>query len=273
LDHTAHDSPDDCRFCFPGKSTDAEGSSSSDQCVCSAGLFDPLHWLSDPEATEAEIGACEVCPDGTECEESGVTLATLPLEEGHWRTDNMSTVVLECRHGDACNVETVNGTAACAEGHSGPLCEVCVEGFAVVQGLCVQCEEGGGGLWAWAGLAGVFVLTAGFLAWLLVRKKDRLEKLAHGSAMVTIKTVLGYAQIVATMSTTLFVTLGPYVERERRRAWQNPHLPFPAQVLRRHHRAAVRGQPRLRVLPPARLHRADGPPRAPAHVHGGDARP
>jgi len=97
------------------------------------------------EDDHGRIGECQLCEEiseeGTDCEEEGATLESLPLEEGFWRTTSTSTDIRACIVKEAC----VGGTEAgkyCAEGHEGPYCDVCEESYSKnSEGLCVSCEE------------------------------------------------------------------------------------------------------------------------------------
>ncbi|GMI34216.1 hypothetical protein TeGR_g11427, partial [Tetraparma gracilis] len=45
---------------------------------------------------------CIPCPDGTECGRPGISVDTLPVEPGHWRSSNASMEVLQCDEDEAC---------------------------------------------------------------------------------------------------------------------------------------------------------------------------
>ena len=123
-----------CTAC-PDNAISPAGSASIEGCVCQAGFF--------AEAVGTANLTCVVCPVGAMCNASGVTLDTLPLEEGYWRIARNSTDVRRCPgnfagsgchgcFGDAC-VE--GGSAIWASNHSlckaepyrltGPYCTLC----------------------------------------------------------------------------------------------------------------------------------------------------
>ncbi|GMH92837.1 hypothetical protein TL16_g12465 [Triparma laevis f. inornata] len=56
------------------------------------------------------------------------TLGTLKIEPGYWRTGGTSIDVRECPVAEAC--VGGNGTDYCREGHDGPYCNLCADGFA-----------------------------------------------------------------------------------------------------------------------------------------------
>jgi len=65
------------------------------------------------------------------------------LEDGYWRSSFSSTDVRSCKIEGACSGVNSNITGNyCREGHTGPHCSVCLEGYgASVSGLCEECEE------------------------------------------------------------------------------------------------------------------------------------
>lgn len=72
--------------------------------------------------TEKNAPVCKQAIDHTTSKGGGVTLATLVMDPGYWRTNNRSRNVLECYHEDACK-EAPTGTAGnCDTGYEGP-CE------------------------------------------------------------------------------------------------------------------------------------------------------
>jgi hypothetical protein len=107
--------------------------------------------------------SCVECPEGTDCTRPGVAALTLPLEAGHWRSSESSMEVLQCGEAEAC---TGNGTDACAEGHRGPLCELCDDGWAKAGGVCVECAGSSSGkTWGALGAAAVVVTVLGMCAY------------------------------------------------------------------------------------------------------------
>ena len=60
--------------------------------------------------------SCKLCPIGTACDLAGLTLASLPLVKGFWRTSNASSGILRCP--DAAQNDT-----ACIGGPGPELCK------------------------------------------------------------------------------------------------------------------------------------------------------
>jgi hypothetical protein len=77
--------------------------------------------------------------DGVDATEN-MTLATLNIMPGSWRTNENSTDVRACPVEDAC-VGGTNTTEYCREGHEGPYCNLCKGGYSKdVFGLCQECK-------------------------------------------------------------------------------------------------------------------------------------
>ena len=62
------------------------------------------------------LGACEQCPAGALCDTPGLTLATLNVKRGWWRTSRSTANILRCP--DASSKDT-----ACIGGALGDLCK------------------------------------------------------------------------------------------------------------------------------------------------------
>ena len=108
--------------------------------------------LEPPTSNSTKIGHCKLCPEGTLCQKAGagVTIEKLPLKKGFWRSDFNSSNVVKCYTEDACSqspsTKTVNTTnpidGQCADGHTGPVCNVCLPGYAKdFLGNCGTCEN------------------------------------------------------------------------------------------------------------------------------------
>jgi hypothetical protein len=153
-------------------------------------------------------GECIACPDGTECSRPGISVDTLPVEPGHWRSTNASVEVLQCDEDEAC---INNGTDVCAVGHRGPLCELCLPDYAASQGVCVSCDSSGAKSAGAFAVVGVIVVIIGImLLGVYSFNKDRVKKLKEGSFQaakdllgVPIKLVIQYVQIVSMMEVSL----------------------------------------------------------------------
>jgi hypothetical protein len=74
------------------------------------------------------------------CESYGLTLSTLPLKPGHWRTSLTSPDLLECPNSYCAGGATEE--SYCVTGHTGPYCAVCGPGYSgSAAGGCSRCNE------------------------------------------------------------------------------------------------------------------------------------
>ena len=85
------------------------------------------HEYAMPLYDDGDSVPCEQCAtidgdDGVNCNSPGVTLASLPIREGYWRSSRDSLKVHECLHLEACAgaTEIANSDDYCAEGYKGP---------------------------------------------------------------------------------------------------------------------------------------------------------
>ena len=86
---------------------------------CFAGSYD--------SGTDGSVD-CVPCPLGSACDEPGVTLASLPLRTGYYRTDASSSDLRRCPDfGDSsgCAGGVTLGEGPCKEWLRGPYCRLC----------------------------------------------------------------------------------------------------------------------------------------------------
>jgi len=143
---------DACESCnkvaLKGATGSNEPASSPLACTCGKGDFRSLEPPPFEGNATSFIGQCVECPEGTSCVEPGVTIEDLPLKRGFWRSTRNSSNVVKCYTNDACAQQQLQETAnsrkkqtQCAMGHSGPLCDVCLPGYAKdVLGNCETCD-------------------------------------------------------------------------------------------------------------------------------------
>ena len=121
-------------------------------------------------AAAAHDFSCQPCPIGSECKESGSTLALLPLRPGYWRTNKDSSDLRRCP--DASSPDTTacantNG-APCKPFTTGAYCRVCnvTDGsryFDSGRSACVEC--GDTAATSLATLVGITVAVLLLLCW------------------------------------------------------------------------------------------------------------
>ena len=129
----------DCLPCPEHSTTQELAATGLADCLCDEGWF--LTTAADGSAL------CSACPQpGTNCSEPGVTITTLELAPGYWRSENTSVAVLSCpdeHRGEdsACG----GGVAACREGSgvSGVFCTLCPEDMykQYETSSCVSCDD------------------------------------------------------------------------------------------------------------------------------------
>ncbi len=129
------------------------GSTTAAACACRDGYY-------------AANDTCEVCPEGALCT-GGSSLTSLP---GYWRAPN-TTQLYACNEPSACL-----GYDQCAEGHIGPLCAICTQGYAVdLSGSCTVCRSSGVTWLLLAVTCGVITLLLLLLIRATLRKKSKRE--------------------------------------------------------------------------------------------------
>ncbi|GMI25292.1 hypothetical protein TrRE_jg3459, partial [Triparma retinervis] len=106
-----------CDMFIKDSITMATNATSSSECVCPKGMY-----LSQDRKR------CMRAASGVESEVSGMTLQSLRLKKGSWRTTENSTDVRSCPVKDAC-LGGSEITSYCAPGHTGPYCNLCFDGF------------------------------------------------------------------------------------------------------------------------------------------------
>ncbi|CAN0231803.1 unnamed protein product, partial [Ascophyllum nodosum] len=78
---------------------------------------------------DTTVPVCAVVPEGVNITGiSGMTLETLNLMPGFFRTSTKSREVLECYRKEACMGGSIV-SRYCAEGYAGPYCSDCAEGY------------------------------------------------------------------------------------------------------------------------------------------------
>ena len=148
------DSDNECKLCPNGKYNDVLGITTindckicencpenSEQnyvktsCVCSIGSYD-LNYKTNKTIE------CVVCSDEFTCNK-GTNIETLILKTHFWRANSNTIVTYKCKNIFACKGGLITNSSddLCNEGHIGPLCDVCEEGWAKDDGVCLKCPE------------------------------------------------------------------------------------------------------------------------------------
>ena len=132
-------------LCSPCPDSSVASPGNPAQCACSSGFYDSRFGASLAEPV------CKACPLGGTCDTGLVGAAA-----GYWRENDQSDAFVQCREGN-CLEETVLGPLSmlhappagnntlgaghnCVDGNSGPLCGVCIPGYAMQSGVCAPCD-------------------------------------------------------------------------------------------------------------------------------------
>jgi hypothetical protein len=129
----------ECQFCddedmLIGSITLKNGTTSASGCICPAG-----------EYVDFGENLCGKVPEGVNENVEAMTVKNLQVEKGYWRTNSSSSEVLQCLAPEHC-VGGSDPDTQCNEGHTGPLCAVCEDGYASTgSGLFLKCSTCDGG--------------------------------------------------------------------------------------------------------------------------------
>ncbi|GMI23025.1 hypothetical protein TeGR_g4447 [Tetraparma gracilis] len=129
----------------------------------------------------------------------GNTLETLRVLPGYWRTNNHSSDVRPCPVAEACVGWDVSATY-CREGHNGPYCSLCEDGYApdALQ-LCQECKTGAGDVaYTLMILVVGLVLLVG-LNWVLNKKVFKKNPKLKRSLKTGLKILFVSTQILAAL--------------------------------------------------------------------------
>jgi len=213
-------------------------------CTCEKGDY---FMAGVPEGEDQELfgdrhGHCIPCPEGAECIEPGVTVETMKLQKGWWRSDDQSVKLEKCRVEGACvqtiELKTFSSSDAkhvvastkgfetnmqCEEGHGGPLCNVCLEDYSKnTTGLCQSCEERFKLPTETIGLVVGGTLLALVLIWAIKKRKSKRFSSVHRhmnyktlrmSLRTKFKILVCYYQIVTQYERILGIHFPPVFEQ------------------------------------------------------------
>jgi hypothetical protein len=182
-----------------------EGATSAANCTC------PAQYFANVTSARLASGApftCVPCRSiwaisglaMTECEHRGITLDSVPVVAGMWRESATSRHVRQCRilasggeedsHSSCLGGDmSVEDHSPCAEGYTGPLCELCEDTYYGGKGApCTECSDAPlmAVLWPVFALFGALALVCAVL--IRFRKSDRvvgvLKRLSTASMTV-----------------------------------------------------------------------------------------
>ncbi|GMI13746.1 hypothetical protein TrLO_g2474, partial [Triparma laevis f. longispina] len=129
----------ECKFCdddemLLGSISLQNGTTSASGCICPAGEY--VHFKEN---------TCQNVPDGVETTVQAMTVKSLEVMPGYWRTNASSSEILPCLSPEHC-LGGPDPATQCKEGHAGPLCAVCADGYASTgSGMFLKCSTCEGG--------------------------------------------------------------------------------------------------------------------------------
>ncbi|GMH71212.1 hypothetical protein TL16_g05593 [Triparma laevis f. inornata] len=191
---------------------------SSESCACGVGYFRKnkietdakQRWICQ-DCEDRKIGLNE---DMVNCTQIGLTLATLPVNDGYWRSSLDSHKIEKCDMDEACKRGAHYNGTTCAKGYRGPICSVCEDGFSKILGECRECIDIKIRLWFYIG--GPILLIVGFLGvYFFLRKKynaieeitkfvaDTNKKSWSRRVRSRLKIVLSFYQIISSLPDTI----------------------------------------------------------------------
>ena len=133
----------ECKFCEEGKFTDSNNTMTCDECPENSEPnhnYDKCECIKGTYMEKSNPLICTVCPENFICDK-GATIETLILEKGYWRANKTTLHVEKCKKGYNCLGGKLNESSdeLCNIGHTGPICDVCMDGWAKNEGKCFKC--------------------------------------------------------------------------------------------------------------------------------------
>jgi len=184
-----------CEDMLKGAITKEVGSTTNSSCICPAGTFDNL---------KKEDRRCEIVDEGVSEIVEGMTLESLSLELGFWRTDKNSLDIRQCPVEPACvGGNSTDEDGYCLEGHEGPYCNICKAGYTKdAFRLCKSCEMNTANVAITLGGIVCF-LTITYIFRLLIKKYSRVNKLLVKRLKNCGKIIFSAWQIASSLPSTV----------------------------------------------------------------------
>eukprot|EP01064_Diplonema_japonicum_P011531 TRINITY_DN1893_c0_g4_i1.p1 TRINITY_DN1893_c0_g4~~TRINITY_DN1893_c0_g4_i1.p1 ORF type:complete len:2321 (+),score=415.01 TRINITY_DN1893_c0_g4_i1:69-7031(+) len=106
---------------------------------------------------------CAECPKpGGLCNGSSEVLT----EPGYWRANENTTTFYKCKNSASCIGGAAGGDDLCKDGMTGPVCEVCVEGYGKSPSGCVKCSSNSRNITAVAIV--FFIVLCVLIVWIIM---------------------------------------------------------------------------------------------------------
>ena len=184
-----------CDKVIPNSITNSTGASSTIDCICPEKTFLTKDFADQDFCDDIVIGIDDTAV--------GMTLETLDLLEGYWRTSTSSVDVRPCPQKSAC----VGGTDVdryCAEGSAGHYCDICTSGYTRnMLGSCTKCKSVSSSKAVGSAFTAVAIVAMFPLGWLFWVKYLKKRKEIWKPFSKAIKIVFVTYQIMATLPTVV----------------------------------------------------------------------
>ena len=176
-----------CEDC-PDASTE---NAAATKCLCDPGTYEVL----SAKNNEHE---CERCPSHVICKKDS-RIENWKVARGYWRNDATAKNIYACRVAYGCLGGIINNHSdnLCNVGHRGPLCDVCLDGWAKNDGKCFECLPGGKSMSYF--ITALFPLIAiGVLVFMIKTANPTTDQKEPLSGVI--KIFMNYAQIFSLAS-------------------------------------------------------------------------
>ena len=113
---------------------DASQGPNADRCICDSNTY--LSGVEDDEPVCTQCNRNMICKVNTKIKD-------IITRRGYWRHNNSTLNIQKCRIGYACIENSIRNSSddLCNLGHVGPLCDVCMKGWAKNGGKCFNCDK------------------------------------------------------------------------------------------------------------------------------------
>jgi len=150
----------ECKECLAGKYNNING---NNICLdCTVGMYNnntkSITCNDCPDNSESNIDftkcecikgtymvskeplVCNICPENFECPK-GSTIETIIVLQKFWRANSTTLHTERCKKAYNCPGGMLNTSSndLCNVGHTGPICDVCLDGWAKNEGKCFKC--------------------------------------------------------------------------------------------------------------------------------------
>ncbi len=182
-------------------------------CQCEKGYF-----IDQSDSKFCGSANCTECTKGMMCRAKdgeavtayqNLELQSIRIEPGFYRENSQSSVVVKCPVEGTCAGNEVAGDLLCVEGHSGPMCQVCLVTDEVTyvwsNDRCVPCESSHEGIMY--GLLTVVLLLASIVTYCIVQNKfGEFDKLEHLRKRLSRQILTKYKILVKLLQTLCKIT-------------------------------------------------------------------